>query len=155
MKKENKIKIIIIVCSILILLGILFLMRINVGDKKNSNVIDETSEEDKFRQIRIDEDLDTEGTVKNLQNARWNHVRINQEDNKLELELDIRNDSKTEVIPSTELTVNVKDKAGKTILSKNVQMEEIKDDYGYTILELDFDINDYVIVYDLEVIANK
>ena len=155
MKKENKIKIIIIVCSILILLGILFLMRINVGDKKNSNVIDETSEEDKFRQIRIDEDLETEGTVKNLQNARWNHVRINQEDNKLELELDIRNDSKTEVIPSTELTVNVKDKAGKTILSKNVQMEEIKDDYGYTILELDFDINDYVIVYDLEVIANK
>ena len=155
MKKENKIKIIIIVCSILILLGILFLMRINVGDKKNSNVIDETSEEDKFRQIRIDEDLDTEGTVKNLQNARWNHVRINQEDNKLELELDITNDSKTEVIPSTELTVNVKDKAGKTILSKNVQMEEIKDDYGYTILELDFDINDYVIVYDLEVIANK
>ena len=131
-------------------------MRINLGDKDNANdVIDETSEQNRFKKIQISENLDNEGTIKNLQNVIWNHAMINQEDNSLDLELYIRNESKTEVIPETELTINIKDKDGKTILTQNAQIEEIESNYGYAVVDLNFEIDDFIIVYDIEVIANN
>ena len=158
MQTKNKLKVIISVIIIVIVLVIIyFIIQANLNGRKNDLNNNETtiSQEEKFRDIRLDEELNIEGTINGLKNARYNHARIMQYDKEMEFSIDIDNDSKDEVIPASELVVNILDKKGKTILTKNVQMEEISSDYGYTRIELEFDIDEPVIVYDIEIIANS
>lgn len=163
MQAKNKLIIIISVIVIVIVLVIIyFLIQSNSKTSKksydsNNNILEEditVSQEEKFRDIRLDEDLNIDDTIEGLENARYNHVRIMQYDSEMKISIDIDNESKDEKIPASELLINILDKEGKTILTKNVQMEEISNDYGYTRIELKFDIKEPLIIYDMEIIAN-
>ena len=160
-KKKRSMIIIFFVVIAIILAIIYFLIQANLNsensnDSNNTTENDtKTSQEEKFRDIRLDEDLNIDGMIEGLDNARYNHVRIMQYDTTMEFSVDIDNESKEEIIPATELTINILDKKGKTILTKNVQMEEIESDYGYTSIDLEFEIKEPIIVYDVEIIANK
>ena len=124
----------------------------NFDTKYNAmNSIDEND----YRRIRIDEDFSTDGKVENLEDVRWNNARIVQSDGKLELSIMLNNELKDKKIEARTLTVKLLDKAGKEIATKDFEMKEIKDNYGYTNIELIFDIPELVIVGDIEITAKE
>ena len=106
-----------------------------------------------FKQIRLNEDFTKEGTVENLENVHWNHVSIMQFDNELEVSLTLDNMSETEKIEARELTVHLLDKKGNVIISKDVQMPEIAENYGYAMLDFECEIEELMIIEDIQIKA--
>lgn len=154
MKEKNSKLIIIIAIFIVIIIGLILVVK-NVGNSETSNKNNQNVEIEKFRKISIEEELEVEGFVENLNNVRWSNANIMQHDNKMEISIMVNNESKTEKVPAKKLTVKVLDKNGKVIASKNdVEMKEIPDNFGYTKLDLKFDVKDVVIVYDIQISAN-
>ena len=94
-----------------------------------------------FRRIRVDEDLSVDGKVENLENVRWHNARIMQNDEKIEVSIMLNNESKDKKIEAKTLTVRLLNKEGKEIASKDVKMNEISDNYGYTDIEAEFESN--------------
>ena len=94
-----------------------------------------------FRRIRVDEDLSVDGKVENLENVRWHNARIMQNDEKIEVSIILNNESKDKKIEAKTLTVRLLNKEGKEIASKDVKMNEISDNYGYTDIEAEFESN--------------
>ena len=86
---------------------------------------------EEMRQIRIDEDFSKMGTIEGIENIRWNNVRIMQNDDDMEVSIMLNNESQTEKIPTANLTVNLLDKDGKILFTKDMQMQEISANYGY------------------------
>lgn len=111
--------------------------------------------EEQLKAINFYEDFNKVETVKNLNNVVWNSVRITQIENKMEVNIQLNNTSKDEKIDATNLTVNLFDKNGKVIFTKNAPMQEIEANYGTTLLNLEFDIEDFVVIYNVQVIANQ
>ena len=153
--KDKKSKLIIIIAIfIVIIIGLIVVVK-NVGNNGTSNKTNQNVEIEKVRQISIEEELEVEGFVGNLQGVRWNSARIRQDGSKMEISIMLNNESKTEKVPVKKLTVKVLDKDGKVIASKSdVEMKEIPDNFGYTTLDLKFDVKDIVVVYDIQISAN-
>ena len=107
---------------------------------------------EEMRQIRIDEDFSKMGTIEGIENIRWNNVRIMQNDDDMEVSIMVNNESQTEKIPTANLTVNLLDKDGKIIFTKDMQMQEISANYGYTTLDMTFKITEPVIIYDVQIL---
>ena len=130
---------------------------INKSNNQSNNQSSDNSisEDERNIMIRLDEDFSVDGTIKNLENVRWNNARIMQMDGKLELDIMLNNELKDKKIEARTLTVKLLDKAGKEIATKDFEMKEIKDNYGYTNIELTFDIPDPVIVGDIEITAKE
>ena len=128
----------------------------NNFNNSNNQVSDNSiSEDERHIMIRLDEDLSLDGTIKNLENVRWHNARIIQMDGQLELSIMLNNESKDKKIEARTLTIKLLDKAGKEIATKDFEMKEIKDNYGYTNIELTFDIPEPVIVGDIEITAKE
>ena len=125
----------------------------NTNNTDNKYNATNSTEESDYRRIRIDEDLSTDGKVENLENVRWNNARITHTDGKLELSIMLNNELKDKKIEAKTLTVKLLDKAGKEIATKDFKMKEIKDNYGYTDIDLTFDIAEPVIIYNISIIA--
>ena len=125
----------------------------NNTDNKHNDTI--STEENDYRRIRIDEDFSTDGRVENLENVIWNNARIMYNDGKLELSIMLNNELKYKKIEAKTLTVKLLDKAGKEIATKDFEMKEIKDNYGYTDIELTFDIQEPVIIYNIVISAKE
>lgn len=155
-KKNNdifKIILVVIVLIIVFIIGMLIgknLLQSN-SNKENKNI--SNIEEDEFKNIRINEDFSKDGYIENLDNVRWNNARITQYDEEMEISITLNNDLEIEKIESRTLTVNLLDKEGKIIYTKDVEMEEIPENYGYTFLELKFEIEEPIIIYDVQIIA--
>ena len=107
---------------------------------------------EEMRQIRIDEDFSKMGTIEGIENIRWNNVRIMQNDDDMEVSIMLNNESQTEKIPTANLTVNLLDKDGKILFTKDMQMQEISANYGYTTLDMTFKITEPVIIYDVQIL---
>lgn len=127
----------------------------NTNNTDNKYKASNSIEENDFRRIRIDEDFSTDGKVENLENVRWNNARITHTDGKLELSIMLNNESKDKKVEAKTLTVKLLDKAGKEIATKDFEMKEIKENYGYTNIELTFDIPEPIIVGDIEITAKE
>ena len=103
--------------------------------------------------IRIDEELSMEGTVEGIEDLRWNDARITQYDNKIEVYIMLTSISEAEKIPARKLDVKLIDKSGKEIATKEAEMQEISDKFGYTTLELVFDTSEKEVIYDIQIVA--
>ncbi len=155
MKKENVWQIISIVL-VIIIIGLSVYTFVYKDQKKEDiedNTTSVTTEEDMFRRIRIDEDLSVDGKVENLENVRWHNARIMQNDEKIEVSIMLNNESKDKKIEAKTLTVRLLNKEGKEIASKDVKMNEISDNYGYTDIKAEFENMEYAIIYNIELIA--
>ena len=113
----------------------------------------EDEEYNDMKQIRINEDFSKDGTVENLENVRWTNANIMQFDDEMDIDIMLNNESQTEKINATTLTVKLLDKQGKVIKEQDVEMKEIPSNYGYTTLNLKFDISEVMIIYDIKIIA--
>lgn len=113
----------------------------------------EDEEYNDMKQIRINEDFSKEGTVENLENVRWSNANIMQFDDEMDIDIMLNNESQTEKINATTLTVKLLDKQGKVIKEQDVEMKEIPSNYGYTTLNLSFDITEVMIIYDIKIVA--
>ena len=113
----------------------------------------EDEEYNDMKQIRINEDFSKDGTVENLENVRWTNANIMQFDDEMDIDIMLNNESQTEKINATTLTVKLLDKQGKVIKEQDVEMKEIPSNYGYTTLNLNFDITEVMIIYDIKIVA--
>ena len=155
MKKENVWQIISIVL-VIIIIGLSVYTFVYKDQKKEDiedNTTSVTTEEDMFRRIRVDEDLSVDGKVENLENVRWHNARIVQDDEKIEVSIMLNNESKDKKIEAKTLTVRLLNKEGKEIASKDVKMNEISDNYGYTDIKAEFENMEYAVIYNIELIA--
>lgn len=155
MKKENVWQIISIVL-VIIIIGLSVYTFVYKDQKKEDiedNTTSVTTEEDMFRRIRVDEDLSVDGKVENLENVRWHNARIMQNDEKIEVSIMLNNESKDKKIEAKTLTVRLLNKEGKEIASKDVKMNEISDNYGYTDIKAEFENMEYAVIYNIELIA--
>lgn len=158
--KKNICKIGFIILTYIVLIGIIIALSIYISKLNNENLTKEekieslqNKDEDIYKKIRLNEDLSTDGEVENLENVRWRDARIMQNDDKLELSIMLNNELKDKKIEAKTLTVKLLDKQGKEIASKDFEMKEISDNYGYTNIELTFDIPEPIIVYDIVISA--
>ena len=132
-----------------------------VGEEGESSEVLDIAERDEFEEereirIRIDEDLSTNGTVKNLPGVIWNNAHIMQNDGQMEVSITLDKESKEEKIPAKTLNIKLLDKKGKAICIKDdVQMPEIPAGRGHTTIDLTFDIENVAIVYDIAITANN
>lgn len=150
------------ICSVVLLIIVMILSYclFNKNSKPTSSVKKSSTsvksnrnenEEDTFRNIRVDEDLSTDGTIEGLENVRWSNARIMQHDGETEVSIMLNNESKEEKIPAAKLEVTLLDKNKKVIATQETEMKEISENYGYTNLDLKFDLQDYVVVYDIQI----
>lgn len=154
MKKERIWQIICLILVVIVIgLSVYTFGFKNTNNIDNKNNATNSTEENDNRRIRIDEDLSIDGKVENLENVRWSNARITHTDGKLELSIMLNNESKDKKVEAKTLTVKLLDKAGKEIATKDFEMKEIKDNYGYTNIELTFDIAEPVIIYNISIIA--
>lgn len=157
-KKENVWQIISLVL-VIIIIGLsvyTFVYKDNKKVENNENSIDTTTPgpgDLEYRRIRIDEDLSVDGKVENLENVRWHNARIMQNDEKIEVSIMLNNESKDKKIEAKTLTVRLLNKEGKEIASKDVKMNEISDNYGYTDIKAEFENMEYAVIYNIELIA--
>lgn len=158
MKKENVWQIISLVL-VIIIIGLsvyTFVYKDNKKVENNENSIDTTTPgpgDLEYRRIRVDEDLSVDGKVENLENVRWHNARIMQNDEKIEVSIMLNNESKDKKIEAKTLTVRLLNKEGKEIASKDVKMNEISDNYGYTDIKAEFENMEYAVIYNIELIA--
>lgn len=158
MKKENVWQIISLVL-VIIIIGLsvyTFVYKDNKKVENNENSIDTTTPgpgDLEYRRIRVDEDLSVDGKVENLENVRWHNARIMQNDEKIEVSIMLNNESKDKKIEAKTVTVRLLNKEGKEIASKDVKMNEIPDNYGYTDIKAEFENMEYAIIYNIELIA--
>lgn len=158
--KKNICKIGFIILTYIVLIGIIIALSIYISKLNNDNLTKEeklesvqNKDEDIYKKIRLNEDLSTDGEVENLENVRWRDARIMQNDDKLELSIMLNNELKDKKIEAKTLTVKLLDKQGKEIATKDFEMKEIPDNYGYTNIELTFDTPEPIIVYDIVISA--
>lgn len=156
MKRKMLIQIIALaVAAILVLVvGILIGRNLNNTQKPANNDTDKLPD-DARKAINFYEDFSKIEEVENLSNVVWNSVRITQIENKMEVNILLNNQSKEQKAEEANLTVNLYDKSGKVVLTKDVKMPEIKANYGTATVNLEFDIEDIMVIYDVKVIANK
>ena len=167
MKDKSKVWMICFIISVIIIIGlVIWILNISLDKKiadnsSASSTGSSTSQRgttdsdglDDMRRIRINEDFSKEGTVENLKNVRWSNANIMQSDNEMDIDIMLNNESEKEKVKATTLTVKLLDKQGKVIKSKDVKMEEIPAKFGYTTLNLKFDITDLMIIYDIQIVA--
>ena len=154
MKKERIWQIICLILVVIVIgLSVYTFGFKNTNNIDNKNNATNSTEENDYSMIRIDEDLSTDGKVENLENVRWSNARITHTDGKLKLSIMLNDELKDKKIEAKTLTVKLLDKAGKEIATKDFEMKEIKDNYGYTNIELTFDIAEPVIIYNISIIA--
>lgn len=157
--KDKKWLICFIVSLIIIFIMAIYILNIKLDKKigkNNSNTGKASTSEnmdDTFRHIRVDEDLSTDGKIEGIEDVRWSNARIMQDENKAEVSIMLNNESKEKKIEARDLTVKLLDRKGNVIASKDTHMNEISENYGYTDLDLDFELNDYVVIYDIKIIA--
>lgn len=168
-KGNNMWKICTFISSIIIVILAGYIIATNVNVKKadnnkpidvnstniasNTTNVDSTEDDGLYRDIRIDEDLSLDGRIENLENVRWNNARIRQDAEKMEVSIMINNESQKEKVAARTLTVTLFDKSGKVIGTKDTQMKEIEANYGYTDLEMIFDIKEVTLVYNIKIVA--
>ena len=165
--KENtnniwKVGCIILIIIVIIQSTILIIKKLEKKEETKTNTVQtenkikttDLKEDDieEMRQIRIDEDFSKMGTIEGIENIRWNNVRIMQNDDDMEVSIMLNNESQTEKIPTANLTVNLLDKDGKILFTKDMQMQEISANYGYTTLDMTFKITEPVIIYDVQIL---
>ena len=110
--------------------------------------------DEEMKQIRINEDFSKNGTIENVENVRWSNANIMQYDDEMDIDIMLNNESQNETIAARTLTVKLLDKEGKVIKEQDVEMKEIPANYGYTNLDLHFDITEVMIIYDIQIVAN-
>lgn len=157
---QDKWKLCAVIAVVIIVILIIALIATNASKNSNNSngennpeVVKE-AEEVKEEPIRImlNEDLDKEGYVEKLDNVSWTHANINQHDKTMDVFIDLRNNSAKDKVKSKKLKVTLLNKQGKEIASKEATMKEM-DINGTTNLQVSFDAQDYVVVYDLAISA--
>ena len=151
-----------IIFSYIVLLAIIIVLAINLSNtnKKENNIavksnVSSESNEEEFKNIRINEEYSTDGRIENLEDVRWNNARIIQNDGQMEFSVMLNNESKDKKIGKQNLKVILLDKAGKEIVSKDVNIKGIDTNYGYTEIEFTNDIKELVIVDEIKIVASK
>lgn len=161
--REDKKNIWKLICIVLVIIVIIqsTILIIKKLDKKEQSKINTTQIEkndlkeddiEENKRIRLDEDFSKEGKIEGIENVRWNNVRIMQNDDEMEVSIMLNNESQTEKISGADLIVNLMDKAGKTIYTQEIKMQEISANYGYTSLDMTFKIKEPLIIYDVQIL---
>ena len=135
-KKRLIIAVVIIIIAIVVLYFLISSFWKNSENKTNtnnnsSNNSNTVTEDDGFKMIRVDQTLDKDGKVANLDGVRWHNARIMQNDDKMEISIDLNSETEKEIEAKT-LEVKVLDKNGKTVFTKELQMEKITKEKRYT-----------------------
>ena len=145
-----------IVCLVLVVI-IIGLAVYAFGFKSNSIIkkSGDSSSENEFKDIRLEESISTDGEIENLENVRWNNARIMQSDGRLELSLMLNNESQDKKVGEQKLKITLLDKTGKEIVSKDVSIKEIDSKYGYTDINFSVEMKELVIVNDIKIVASK
>ena len=166
-EKENNIwKIGFIISIVIIIIMLAYIIIISTSGKSKNNSTQSSkatsnststniSNEERYTNIRIDEDLSSDGQIEGIENVRWNNARISEDANQMQVSIMINNESQTEKVASTPIEVSLLDENGKVIDSREVVLEEIEANYGYTNLELNFEIENFVVVHDIQIKAIK
>ena len=164
MKDNSKIWMICFIVSVIIIIGLLiWILNIKLDKKTAENKFEantkistsDNQDYDDMKRIRINENFSKEGTVENLENVRWNNANIMQYDDEMDIDIMLNNESENEKIEATTLTVKLLDKQGKVMKEKDIEMEEIPANYGYTSLNLNFEISEVCIIYDIQIVAKQ
>lgn len=158
--KRYKNWIILLTLFVLILVGYLVSKKWKKNDEKAENtnstqttsIIDE--ENNTIRNININETISIDRNIKNIKNAKCDSINIDQREEEMRVSIYIRNMSKTEKVEAKTLKINLLNKSNKVIYSQDVQMEEIEA-YGFTNIDLELTIQEPVLVYDVDIIANE
>ena len=135
---------------VIVVLVISIILLIANNGKFNKKQIDK--DDSSYRDIRIDEDIFAHENIENLENVMWDNARITQDNSRIEVSLNIRNESE-EKVESKTLTVKLLDEDGKIIAEKDIEMGEIEGNFGYKDLDLEFETNEIKFVYDIKVVA--
>ncbi len=158
--KKNIWKLICIVLVIIVIIQstIIVIKRLEKKEQSDTNTThieknglkEDDIEENK--RIRRDEDFSKEGKIEGIENAISNTVRSMQNDDEMEVSIMLNNESQTEKIPGADLIVNLMDKAGKTVYTQEIKMQEISANYGYSSLDMTFKIKEPIIIYDVQIL---
>ena len=164
MKKNRSKKVILM--GIIIILIILLIIFLAVKNKKNkeettnnttdnsTNMEIEKERDDEDKRIDINENIEIDREIKNLKDVRCRSISIDQREEEMRVSIYIRNMSKTEKVEAKTLKINLLNKSNKVIYSQDVEMEEIEA-YGFTNIDLELTIQEPVLVYDVDIIANE
>lgn len=161
--KSSK-KILLIVALVIVVIAVLVIgiVVVNVlpkhDDTTGNNESNEINGEDLAEQLKgvnFYEEFSKIESVKNLEDVVWNSIRITQIENLMQVSISLNNLSETAKVEATNLTVNLYDNEGNLAYSKEAQMEELSENYGTTMVELEFEIDDISLIYDVDVIANQ
>ena len=140
---------------VIIILGVNLDNAKNGGTSTGSKVSSGEEYDEGHKMIRLDEDLSKDGKIENLEGVRWNNARIMQNDGQMEFSVMLNNESKDKKIKKQTLKVTLYDRSGKVIVSKDVEIKGINANYGYTDINLTFEMNELVIVDDVKIVASE
>ena len=146
-----------LICFVIACVVILALASFIIFDKVKGTLTKSKSTtadtEDSSISIRVDEDLSMKGKVENLEDVSFGHVRITQYNGKTRISVMLNNESKDKAIEAKTLTINLLDKDGAVIAKGTTEMKEIKENLRYTNVDLEMDMPNLELVYNIQIIA--
>ena len=143
-----------IALSYIVLFVIIIVLSVNLSNKgKHRNI--SVEDEERIRNIRLDEDISSDGIIENLEGVRWNNARIFQNNGQLNFSVTINNESKDKKVKKQTLKVILLDKYGNEIIAKDLEMKEISKDYGYTNIQFTAEMKELVIIDDIKIVATE
>ena len=151
---KNKIYILIIIV-LLIIIAIMGVQLVNIN--KEEPIAEEKSNDsnnvpERFVSIRFNEDISVDGTIEEIEDLRFNHIRIDEDDFSIRADFMLENMSEND-IEAQKLKVSFYNKEGKEILSKQIETQKIEAN-GYQSIKIEFEKenkSDFELIYDVKI----
>ena len=153
---KNKIYILIIIV-LLIIIAIMGVQLVNTN--KEEPIAEEKSNDsnnvpERFASIRFNEDISIDGTVEGIEDLRFNHIRIDEDDFSIRADFQLENMSEND-IEAQKLKVSFYNRERKEILTKEIEISKIEAN-GYQSINIEFEKekeSDFELIHDVKIFA--
>ena len=144
------------ICSlILAMIVVVLTVCIVIGNKGDTSERETTTPEQPnlFMNFKLSEEFIGDGNIENLEDVIWSGAKLSQEQGKCKASMIILKTNEGKKIEAKELTIKLLDKDGNVIASKDTKMKEFSENSIYSNLDVQFDMSDYHIIYDIKITA--
>ena len=144
-------------CTIIVIL-IIWIITISgngnnkVNSSKNSVI---RYGEKNYSNIKVEEEISDSGDIENLENMRWENVRIIQNDGTAKVSMTIRNDNPEQKIENKHLKIELLDIDGNVLAEGNSDIIELTDSNNFTEINFSAGIPSPEVIYNLRVVAEQ
>ena len=111
--------------------------------------------EQNYSNIKVEEEISDSGDIENLENMRWENVRITQNDGTAEVSMTIRNDNPEQKIENKHLKIELLDIDGNILAEGHGDITELTNSNNFTEINFSAGIPSPELIYNLRVVAEQ